>query len=375
MITEIEKTWNEDGNFRKAVAFFVAVKIILLFAAALSQLIPAELTQRQERDGNMFINPWAQYDAAAYVDIAANGYNAAFAEGRGNYGWYPLYPLMIRALGFIGYYFAGFMISNTLSVAAAAVMYLAIKKDFTGDTAFKAVALMSLFPTSYFFSAVYTESLFLLETAAFFWFSGKGNHLFAGIAGFLAALTRMQGSLLFLPSLYVNVKKGGNVLYSLLIPLGFAAMLAYQFAVTGDPLAQFATQAGFAREVSLPFMSVYNGIAALISNALARDVPGTFYNAFNLSILALFGGLLAASYGKLPREQFIFFAASLLLPLLSSRLEAVSRFYLVIFPAFAVMALHTKEHRTAIKVMYAAFAVLLLLFTIRHGNEELLLFG
>ena len=93
-----ESEGKEDGNFRKAIALFVAVKIILLLVAASSQLIPAGLTQRQERDGNMFINPWAQYDAAAYVDIAMNGYNAAFAEGRGNYGWFPLYPLMIRSL-------------------------------------------------------------------------------------------------------------------------------------------------------------------------------------------------------------------------------------------------------------------------------------
>ncbi|MBI4014804.1 MAG: hypothetical protein HY365_02515 [Candidatus Aenigmarchaeota archaeon] len=367
--------WKEDGNFRKAIFLFIAVKIILLLVAASSQLIPAEFTQRQERDGNVFINPWAQYDAAAYVDIAMNGYNAAFAEGRGNYGWFPLYPLMIRALGFMGYYFAGFLISNALSLLAVAVMYLVIKKDFTGDVALKAVALMSLFPTSYFFNAVYTESLFLLETAAFFWFSRKGNHFYAGVAGFMAALTRMQGSLLFLPSLYVNAKKGGNVLYSLLIPLGFAAMLAYQYAVTGDAFAQFSTHVGFAREVSLPFMSIYNGVAALISNAQIGDVPGTFYNGFNLFILAFFGWLLVKSYGKIPNEQFIFFAASLLLPLLSSRLEAISRFYLVIFPAFAVMALQQKGEGTAIKIMYAVFIVLMLLFTIRHGNEELPLFG
>ncbi len=370
-----ESEWKEDGNFRKAIALFVAVKIILLLVAASSQLIPAGLTQRQERDGNMFINPWAQYDAAAYVDIAMNGYNAAFAEGRGNYGWFPLYPLMIRSLSFMGHYFAGFAISNILSLLAVAVMYLVIKRDFTAGVAFKAVALMSLFPTSYFFNAVYTESLFLLETVAFFWFSGRGNHLFAGVAGFLAAFTRMQGSLLFFPSLYVNARKGGNVLYSLLIPMGFAAMMAYQFAVTGDPFAQFATHTGFAREVSLPFMSVYNSIAALAANALAHDIPGTFYNGFNLFIFVLFGWLLVASYRKLPKEQFIFFAASLLLPLLSSRLEAISRFYLVIFPAFTVMALQLKEKGTAIKVMFVAFAVLLVLFTIRHGNEELLLFG
>ena len=59
------------------------------------------------------------------------------------------------------------------------------------------VLLLLLFPTSIFFNAVYTESLFLLLSVASVYFIRKGRYREAGILGFLAALTRVTGVLLF----------------------------------------------------------------------------------------------------------------------------------------------------------------------------------
>src|SRR3989338_2261009 len=379
MLGAARELW-KDGNFREALKIFLAVKIILIVVAAAAQFIPHEYTNRQDR-ADFLINGWAQYDAAAYVDIAMNGYNQAFAEGRGNYGWFPFYPLLILLLSFIGFYEAGFIISNVLSVMAMAVTYLLVKDEFGTDRAYETVLLMSLFPTAYFFNAVYTESLFLLETAAFFWFMGKGRYLEGSLAGFFAALTRMQGTLLVLPALLIyymqRVRKQGkhglDALWLLLIPTGMAVFMGYQFLVTGNAFAQFQTQLEFQRHLSLPTDAIMNGIGGLMQGIAASDISGTFYNSFNLFMLAFFAGLLWLSYKKLRPEYTLYFAVSLLLPLLSARLEAISRFYLAIFPAFIALSLVSKEKRPYLMALYAAFAVLLVLFTIRHANEDILL--
>ena len=72
-------------------------------------------------------------------------------------------------------------------------------------------------------------------------------------------------------------------------------------------------------------------------------------------------------------EYTIYFAVSLILPLLSARLEAISRFYLVIFPAFIMLSLVSKGKRLPLAALYAVFVVLMILFTIRHANEDIFL--
>lgn len=372
--------WKDD-NFRKAMKIFLAVKIILILVAAGAQAIPQEYTNRQHRTDNALVNAWAQYDAAAYVDIAMHGYNQAFAEGRGNYGWFPLYPLLILLFSFMGFYEAGFVISNVLSMAAAALLYALVKEEFGGEVGHRTVLLMALFPTAYFFNAAYTESLFLLESVAFFWLMRKDRYPEAGLVGFLAALTRTQGLLLFLPGAimyYVQrVMKGGkpgrDALYLLLIPAGMAIFMAYQFLATGNAFAQFQTHLEFQRHLSLPMDAVMNAVGGLAAALAASDFVGSFYHSFNLFILAFFAGLLWLSYKKLKPEYTIYFAVSLILPLLSARLEAISRFYLVIFPAFIMLSLVSKGKRLPLAALYAVFVVLMILFTIRHANEDIFL--
>ncbi|MBI4019203.1 MAG: glycosyltransferase family 39 protein [Candidatus Aenigmarchaeota archaeon] len=379
MLGAARELW-KDASFRKVLKVFVAVKIILIIVAAGAQFIPQEYTNRQDR-ANFIINGWAQYDAAAYVDIAMNGYNQAFAEGRGNYGWFPLYPLLILIFGFLGPYEAGFLISNVLSIIAIGLIYMIVKEEFGPSIAYDTVLLMSFFPTAYFLNAVYTESLFLLETAAFFWFMGKGRYLEGSLAGFFAALTRTQGALLLLPAIIIyymqRMKKDGKLgfdaLWLLLIPAGTAVFMGYQFLVTGNALAQFQTHSEFQRHLSLPTDAIMNGISGLMQGIAASDISGTFYHSFNLFILVFFAGLLWICYKKLKPEYTVYFAVSLILPLLSARLEAISRFYLMIFPAFIALSLVSKERRPYLMMLYGVFAVLLILFTIRHANEDIFL--
>src|SRR5688572_16022501 len=108
----------QEEAFKKVLLIFLVTKL-LIFAAGYAGyfLIPTESTSRQMITDNPMTNPWAQFDGNAYLDIAKNGYNSNFI-GLGNYGWFPLYPLLIKALSFIGYDWAALLISNLFSLLA-----------------------------------------------------------------------------------------------------------------------------------------------------------------------------------------------------------------------------------------------------------------
>ena len=371
---------NSDEYLKKALIIFLVIKIILFIVGTAGQFIPEELTNRQHRSDNILLNPWTQYDAIAYVDIAQNGYNQDFAEGRGNYGWYPFFPMLILLLSFLGYYASGFIISNTTSIIAVIILYDLVKDEFGDKTAYKTVILLSLFPTAYFFNAIYTESIFLLGTLAFFWFMKKERYLEAGIVGFFTAMARTQGVVLFLPALYMyykkyNLKLNKNLLPLLLIPLGLGVFLLYHFLITGDAFIQFKTHLDFQRSITLPTDAIVHSISVLMETIALSDIKGAFYQSFNLFTLGFFGILLYYTYRYVNKEYFLYFLVSFIIPLLSARLEAITRFYLVLFPAFIALTIIEKKNPLLIKILYIGFAVLLVLFTLRHVNEDLFLSG
>ncbi len=379
----------KDREFRKILALFLVMKIVVIAAGIFSQTLPVEITNRQARSDNILINPWAQYDAAAYVDIAENGYNKDFMDGRGNYAWFPLYPLLIRLFSFIGYWNAAFLISNAASLLAVIVLYLLAREELGKSQVSKTFFYMLLFPTSYFFTAMYTESLFLLLSAASFYFARENNWLHAAAAGFLLSLTRPQGIIILFPLVYMCLKANKIALsqhklldsiksakkefaYLILVPSGILLLLLYHYVITGDPFVQLSTQKDFQRSFALPWNSVLNSISLFISTP---GITGRFYHFFNIFTLSFFLVMLVKSYRLVKKEYFIYFLLSFLMPLFTLRLEAITRFYLVVFPAFMTMAVMSKDRRTktALKVIYSVFFVLLVLFTIRHGNEGIMI--
>lgn len=366
----------KDKEFMKIIKLFFIVKIVIISAGVFSQTIPDEITSRQERAG-FLINAWAQYDAAAYVDIAENGYNKDFMGGRGNYAWYPLYPLLIRIFSFLGYWNAAFLISNAASLLAVAALYLLIREELNKAQTYRTLAYIMLFPTAYFFTAMYTESLFLLLSAASFYFAKREKWLSAGAAGFLLALTRPQGIIILFPLLYIYFKNNGfaakrDIAYAFLPLLSVVFLLAYHYAATGNPFIQMSTQEDFKRSLSFPWVPVFNSISLLINTP---GLAGKFYHILNLFTLAFFSAFLVKSYKMIGKEYFIYYLVSLMVPLFTQRLEAITRFYLVVFPAFMTMSISADNRGTgtALKALYFAFSILMIMFAIRHGNEDILL--
>jgi hypothetical protein len=336
-----------------------------------------------------WLNAWADWDGQWYVRIARMGYRA-----RASAAFFPLYPMLLRLLSPLaahGYIVVGVALSLACYVAAMVVLYRLVTIDYGDRVASWTVVFASLFPTSFFFQAVYTESIFLLTTVTCLYFARRERWLLAGLAGFLAVLTRNTGILVLLPMALLYLSARGRRVQRLdrrlacfaLVPAGLALWMVYLLARLGDPLAFSHAQDYWHRHLSAPWTTIdlgvrrgIAGIQALVHNGEGTPsisshntllIPVTLPNA--LAFVSLVGAVvvlvLAVRRLKLPYAAYAW--ASLIAPLFypaaRQPLFSLPRFLVVVFPVFLGLALVTERLRVTRLAIAVAFLLGLLLLT------------
>ena len=375
------RTLIKDKDFRKIVIIFIICKIFVVSIAVGTQFfVPATLVHTEKVTNNIFLNPFAQYDATAYLDIAENGYRENFSVYKiGNYQWYPLYPLLIKTFSFVSYPLSAFLVSNIASFLAITLLYALVNEELGKRAANRTIFYIIFFPTAFYFTVMYSESLFLLLSVATFYFARKNNWLATGVLGFLASLTRIQGVLLLIPIAYMYMRHVGfdfgkikkNALYILGVPLGVLTFIFYEYIITGNAFVQFKNQAIFGKALSWPWTGFIHAVNSIFVDTTLINMS---YHIYNLVITAFFIALLYVSYKKLKQEYTIYYAISLILVLMSSNLYGVSRYLLVTFPAF--MALATIDNKNnyvkyGIIIIYFIFILLMAGFIVLHVTERI----
>ncbi len=160
---------------------------------------------------NSCIYMWYHWDAAAYTRIAHQGY--AFTP---DVAFFPLWPLLMHYAGLLlggiyplSYYLAGLLLANICFFFMLVLLYCLLTGDFEPSLASRALFYISFYPYALFFFVGYGEALFILLCLAVFLLLRRGQALdwwFAGILGFLAALTRSSGVLLAIPFLVMYIR-------------------------------------------------------------------------------------------------------------------------------------------------------------------------
>jgi len=145
------------------------------------------------------VEPLRHWDGTWYVTVATEGYTSAHSA---NAAFWPLYPwLMELGVQLTGWTpeTIGYLISNVAFYFALHFLFRLVTLDFNPTIARRTLWAIALFPTAFFFTAVYTESLFLMVVAAALLCARRGDWLLAGLIGLLAALTRSAGVMLLAP--------------------------------------------------------------------------------------------------------------------------------------------------------------------------------
>ena len=131
----------------------------------------------EEGPSSLLLGPWQRFDTQHYLRISRLGYAAEEDSV-----FPPLYPGLIRGLGYIFQGFlpvgernllAGIIISNMAFLGTLILLFLITEKEFDGPSAKRAVVYLAIFPTAFFLTAAYTESLFIFLALASIWFRSQ----------------------------------------------------------------------------------------------------------------------------------------------------------------------------------------------------------
>jgi hypothetical protein len=210
-------------------------------------------------------NMLARWDTFFYYTIATDGYYWDAAMFRHyNVVFFPLYPMLMRWGGFVlgGHpLIAGLVISLTAFAGALVLLSRLARLELGEDYGWRVVLLMSTFPYALYFSAVYTESLFLFLSVGAFYAMRRGRPGWAALCGLAAGLTRPNGFWLALPLALLawwpapettpgaNERRPVNLPLSLLaatVPIvGVLIFSAYLQRRFGDPIAWVHGQAAW----------------------------------------------------------------------------------------------------------------------------------
>jgi hypothetical protein len=301
-----------------------------------------------------------RWDAYWYLEIARHGYDPSGRDA----AFFPGYPLLTRAidevtpLGEVG---AALLVSNVAFLAALIVLHGLTRGEYGEDVARRAVILLAIFPTSFFFLAPYSESLFLLFTLLTFWWCRQDRWFLAAAAAACAVATRTTGVLL-VPCMFIDALDrrphrtalAGRVAASVAPLLALVAYGMWWFEMNGDLLAPVRAQDAWMRSLTLPPITLWNALRLGLEGI--GDPRGIYWTAdIVLTLWVLIPVVIA--WRRLAPPFLAYATLGFLLPLtypLPARpLLSVPRFVIVIFPAFWAMAL-LLENTTRRRIVYAA---------------------
>jgi Gpi18-like mannosyltransferase len=339
-------------GLRYSLTVFLCVRLGLLVLGLLSVLlfpplkpvsVPGWPAQSLPDPGwhNAFTS-FERFDALWFLRIATQGYR----PGDGSAVFFPLYPLAIRAVSLLlgGHPFpASLIVSNAAFAGALCVLYFLTASEFTVDRARRTVLFLAVFPTSFFFFAPYSESLFLLLAVTSFWGARSRRWAVAGVAGCLAALTRSVGVVLapalLAEAIHQRVERRGSpapgILAAAATGFGTLGYLAFWAHTTGAWLAPIHQQANWERVFTWPWITIANG-----GRAAFRYLGNTNGGYWSIDWIILLVILAASVYTvlRLRPSYGIYLWGGLLIPLTfifpDRPLMSMPRFVLPLFPAF-----------------------------------------
>lgn len=322
------------------------------------------------------LNIWAHWDGAWYSQIAAEGYHTVASTA-----FFPLYPLLMRSFAEL---FGGPLSLPALSVWGVLLSLLALPFAFYfvykiaesgwGErTARTAVLSLAVFPTSFFFNAVYTESLFLALSAGSIWaLRVRRDLLLACALAAFATATRNVGIFLLVPLAYEWLRGeagreygwGKGVACLALAPSGLLAYVVYLWSRSGDLFLFYSAQGYWSRRPTGPstfltavFTEAYESLEGLfrpqpLADSVLEDLMGRLNgttDAYNLLFL-LFAAVLLVLGVRVLSFSLSAYTFLLVIPAVffgkpETPLMGFPRYVLVAFPLFIVLAVLLKNRR------------------------------
>jgi hypothetical protein len=346
----------------------VVSRAIVLVAAALGALagpVPGAARLSLGWLGNLVAASAVRWDAGHYLGLAAHGYDAA-----GQTVFFPLYPALIRVVGAAlgSDVAAGMALSAGAFVIALVLLHRLTELELGRRAADATVLLVAFAPLSFFFTAVYTESLFLALSLGAIYAARRERWAWAAALAALATLTRNEGLLLIIP-IAIQWARGSQrrvrqLMWLALVPLALLAFLARLAAYGYGWLAPFDNEAipEYGRVSTGPIGGVIEALraAALGVRGTIAGVPpfhptegGLFSGGFEsivlLLVLVIAVAALVLTFRKLGPTYGLYatalLAAGISDPVRWQPLASLDRYALTMFPLWMAAGAWLSERR------------------------------
>jgi hypothetical protein len=169
-----------------------------------------------------------------------------------------------------------------------------------------------------------------------FYYARKDRWGLVGILGSLLAVTRLIGVFVLIPLVYEYLKSRDfklnrirpEFLCLLLIPASLLAFMAYDYFLTGDPIAFAHAMSSYGRNVA--------------SNPVYELIGGLIHLKVNAVIVVACFLLITVFYRQIGFTYWLVGALTILVPM-TTGIAGMHRYTLVIFPMYIVLAKLSKN--------------------------------
>lgn len=325
---------------------------------------------------NDFLNMPARWDTGWYLGIATEGYrfDPSVAETMQNIAFFPAFPMLMRYLSVFAarqVLWVGVAISLGTFAWASVYLFRLARRYLPEDAAAAGIAFLAAYPFAFFYSAAYTESLFLLAAVAACYHFEREELWKAGTWGLVAGLTRPNGCLLSVVLAMMAIRAYRTTPWSVLAMrlaaaaapgVGLIVFSTYVYFLTGNPLQWAAQHAAWGR--------VYRGLDALVLDRVHYvQVNGLYDYASTLGLdminaLATIVALASAwpVFRRFGAPYAVMILLNVLVPLTMGGVLSMGRLTSTLFPAFlwlgaAVPVHHRTSWLLAFAMLQAVFAI------------------
>ncbi len=294
---------------------------------------------------------WANFDGEHYLSIAMNGYKDL------QQAFFPGYPVVVNLFSNLfgseisAYLWSGIAVSNLFFIASLIVFWNTIRLDYSEKIAKTAIILLLVFPASFYFASVYSESLFLFASLLTYYLYRKEQYFWAGMVGIVMTSTRLYGVLILFMILVdvlikiTNFRKIVNdKIYLLGISVaGLLSYMWYSFRNYGDFFAFYNLQTLVGEQRSdhiilLPQV-FYRYVVRILPDISWDYLPVVFTLLLELLVATLFLAIIVLSFKKVRWDYWVYLVLGYVIPTLTGSFSSLPRYVVVLFPAFIISAI------------------------------------
>lgn len=372
-VTGWGRTLLKAESFRAAWPPFVVSRLMVTavayFAVATVGFEPPRPWRALDND---VLDLFARWDAGWYHTIASIGYQPApqfDPDEQSALAFFPGLPMLIRTTGLwlsLNRWHAGILVVVIAFLWGLTYVYRLAREDLPADQARASLLFLTFYPFAVCYSAILTESVFLLAAAGAFFHFRRGQLGRAGAFALFAGLLRPNGFLLSVPLALTALipfartrgwLPGRRASEARWIPLaarlaiatlpivGMLMYATYVRSVTGDPFAWVKAQQAWGRSAA--------GVADIIDarreliemkgwSEYGRQYPAEIIEGA-AALFALAAVVPISIRFGLPYGLFV--AMSVLPPLISMGSVSLGRYTAPLFPIFLWLGASVPPHR------------------------------